>query len=254
MSPIEGTQQGTARAVAGVRASRAARRTRRFAVLATVGLAFGGGLAACGSSSSSSTTTSASTAAAKALGSRSRTAMAGLTSFRVSGNIISSGQNTTLDLVLAHTTSGGTFTTSKGSFQLVSDGNQAYLTATQAFWVAQGVPSASAQTLAGKWVTGFPAAQTATLTKSLDVTQLLAPLYKGTVTSLGTSTVDGQKVVGLKASDGSTAYVAATGPPYLLEVASPDNGAQGKVTFSEFGTATPPAVPTGAIDISTISG
>jgi hypothetical protein len=37
-------------------------------------------------------------------------------------------------------------------------------------------------------------------------------------------------------------------------VTSPDNGAQGKVPFSEFGTATVPTVPTDTIDLSTVGG
>jgi len=230
-------------------------RTRRAGAVLAAGLLLGGGLAACGSSGSSTTTTgSGSSGSGAALATSSRATMTGLTSFRVTGTITSSSQHTTLDLVLTPTTSGGTITTSQGPFQLISDGTHAYLSATSAFWTNQGVPAAAAATLAGRWVTGFPAAETKTLTKSLDVKQLLGPLYTGPVTAQGTTTVAGQQAHALRATDGSTAYIAATGPPYLLQVSSPDNGAQGKVTFSEFGSATPPAVPTGAIDISTVKG
>lgn len=74
------------------------------------------------------------------------------------------------------------------------------------------------------------------------------------MTPQGTTTVGGHQAQALRASDGSTAYIAATGPPYLLQVSSPIHGAQGKVMFSEFGTATPPTAPTGAIDIRTATG
>jgi len=228
---------------------RGARLHRTAAVLVT-GLLLGTGLAACSSSSSSSGSSSDATAIAA----RSKQTMSGLTSFRVTGNITSSNQTTTVNLVLATTVSGGTISTGQGSFQVISDGTHVYLSATEPFWTSQGVPAATAQTLADKWVTGFPAAESKSLTKSLDAKQLLGPLYTGGVTSSGTTTVAGQKAYTLKASDGSTAYIAATGPPYLLEVQSPNNGAQGKVVFSEFGTAATPTLPTGAIDLSTVAG
>lgn len=129
----------------------------------------GAGLAACDSSGSNTSTGPGSSTSATELAARSRATMTGLTSFRVTGDITTSSQHTALDLILAPTASGGTITTSHGSFQLISDGSHPYLSAPRAFWTNQGVPAATAQTLAGKWVTGFPAAETKTLTRSLDV-------------------------------------------------------------------------------------
>jgi hypothetical protein len=223
-------------------------------VVLVAALLLGGVLAACGSSGGSSGSTAGSGSSADALAARSRATMTGLTSFRVTGNITNSSQHTTIDLVLSPTISGGSIAMAPISFQIISDGTHVYLSGAESFWTYQNVPAATAATLAGKWVTGFPAAESKSLAKSLDGKQLLGPLYTSGVTSEGTTTFAGQKVYALKASDGSIAYIAATGPPYLLEVASPNNGAQGRVTFSEFGTAVPPAVPTGAIDLGTVSG
>jgi hypothetical protein len=223
------------------------------------GLALACGLAACSSGGGDAATngnpSAGGTASASQLAAASQRAMAGLSGFRVSGNMVVSGQRTGIDLVVTPGTSGGSFTTPKGSFQLISDGTNAYLSATQAFWESQGVPTASAQLLAGKWVTGFPSSQSKDLVKTLNLKQLLGAVYSGgTLTEKGTSTLDGHQVVALTSSDGSVGYIASTGPPYLLEIRSPNGGAQGTVTFSGFGTAAPPTVPTDAVNLSTVGG
>jgi hypothetical protein len=221
-------------------------------------LALGGGLTACSSSSSSTTTTNASTgtpADAAALSASSYTAMKALASFRVSGSIVTSGQNMTVDMVLTHDGFQGTFTTSKGTFQIVTLGNTVYMEADHAFWTTEGMPDATAQLVAGKWLTGLPQSATKGLVNAFTINQLFGSLKStGKVTEMGTSTIGGQSVVALKGSDGSIGYIAATGTPYLVKVVSPDKGAQGTVTFSELGTAPVPTAPAGAVDFSSLAG
>ena len=93
--------------------------------------------------------------------------------------MVVSGQRTGIDLVVTPGTSGGSFTTPKGPFQLISDGTNAHLSATQAFWETQGVPTASAQVLAGKWVTGSANSQRTGLVETLIRKQLLGAVYSG---------------------------------------------------------------------------
>jgi hypothetical protein len=240
------------------------RRRHAGAAFATVAvLAFGGSLAACGSSSSSGTTTttgstgsSTSSVDVNALVTSSVKAMKGLSSLRAVGSIVSSGTNMTIDWTLTRTVSSGTFATSKGSFQIVTSGSTVYMQADQPFWQSQGVPAATAQLMGGKWITGLPASDTSSITGSFSLSQLLGSLDQaGSVTSAGTSTVGGQQAIGVKSSsDGSVAYIAATGTPYLLQIVSPNNGAQGRITFSEFGTAPTPTIPANPVDFSTLGG
>jgi len=239
------------------------RNRRPGAVLAVAGvLALGGGLAACGSSSSSGTTTTgASTpttrtsADANALADSSYQAMKALGTFRVSGSLVTSGQNLTLDMVLNQNGLKGTFTTSKGTFHLITLASTVYMEADHGFWAAQGLPDTTAQLLAGKWLTGLPASATKDLANSFTISKVLGSLdASGAVTDVGTTTVAGQSAVALKGSDGSIGYVAATGTPYLLKVESPDNGAQGTLMFSEFGTAQAPTAPAGAVDFTSLVG
>jgi len=239
------------------------RSRRTGAALAVAGvLVLGCGLAACSSTSSSGTTTTgASTVTtgsspdAAALAASSYKAMRALDTLRVSGSVVTSGQNLTVDMVLSQNGLQGSFTTSKGTFQLITIDNTVYMQADQAFWAGQGLPDATAQLLAGKWLSGLPASATKGLASSFTIDKVIGSLSStGSVTEVGTSTVAGQSAVGLKGSDGSIGYVAATGTPYLLKVVSPDNGAQGSLTFSEFGTAPTPTAPAGAIDFSTLAG
>jgi hypothetical protein len=237
------------------------RRSGAALTLAAV-LALGGGLAACSSSSSTGTTTTGAstattgtTADATALAARCTEAMKALSTFRVTGSVVTSGQDLTVDMVLSQHGMQGTFTTSKGTFQIITITGTVYMEADHSFWASQGLPDASAQLLAGKWLSGLPASATQGLANSFTINQILGSLDStGAVTDVGTSTIAGQSAIGLKGSDGSVGYVAATGTPYLLKVVSPHDGAQGALTFSEFGTATAPTAPTGAIDFSSLAG
>jgi len=254
------TWQSTGTAGSGGR-SRGWARHKGAALTVAAVAALGGGLAACGSTgstgssgSTSSTSSTGSSPSADALVASSVKAMQGLSSVRATGRIRSSGQDITIDWVLTPSISQGSFTTTKGSFQIVTSGSTVYMQADSAFWQSQG-SGAAAALLAGKWVTGIPAADSKDLVSSFNLKQLMGSLgSSGTFTNVGTSSVNGQQAVAIRSSDGSTGYVAATGTPYLLKVVSPNNGAEGSVTLSEFGTAPVPTVPTGAVDLNTLAG
>lgn len=246
----------------------ARRRHTGAAVTVAAALALGGALAGCSSSSSSATTTtsgsSGSTAStgssttgvdATALAASTVKAMEGLTSFRAAGTVLSSGERLTVDLIVTPNSFKGTFTTSKGSFQIITIGSTVYMEGDQAGWAGMGMPASMAPLLAGKWITGLPASTTSGLTGAFSTKQIFGSLgTSGAMTNVGTITVNGQQAVGLKGSDGSIGYVAATGTPYLLKAVSPNNGAQGSLTFSEFGTAPAPTAPANPVDLNSLAG
>jgi hypothetical protein len=161
-----------------------------------------------------------------------------------------------INLILTPSTSGGTFTTPTGSFELISTGTAAYMRANESFWHDQaGVPTATAQQLAGQWVTGLPKSDTASLTSTLDLKKVINQIFTSeTLTKGSTTTINGTSAIPLTPKKGGVGYIAADGPPYLLMVTSPSSGAKGEITFSEFNTAKPPSVPTNALNIQTLGG
>ena len=244
------------------------RRHTGAAVTVAAVLAFGGALTGCSSSSSSATTTttgssgttsstgSSTTAVdATALATSTVKAMQGLASFRAAGTVISSGERMIVNLVVTPNSFKGTFTTSKGSFQIISIGTTVYMEGDQAGWASMGMPASMAPLLSGKWITGLPASATNGLTGEFSTKQIFGSISSpGAVTDVGTYTVNGHQVVGLKGTDGSIGYVAASGTPYLLKVTSPHNGAQGFLKFSEFGTAPVPTAPANPVDLNSLAG
>jgi hypothetical protein len=153
---------------------------------------------------------------------------------------------TTLDLTIGHDTATGTVTQDGLTAELLAVDGTTYLKGDKAFWDnASG--AGSGDVLAGKWVVAGDTAGTDTygLDTFTDTTRVfgsvLAPT--GTVTKSGTSTIDGQRVVGLQDSaDGQTLWVALDGPPYPVRI-DPQQPTSDPPTFSDWNvpvTVTPP--------------
>jgi hypothetical protein len=69
-------------------------------------------------------------------------------------------------------------------------------------------------------------------------------VHKGSITDVG-----GQSVIALTDSSGNgTLYVATSGPPYVIEIVS-RSGESGTIKFNQYQSATPPTVPTGAVNL-----
>ena len=215
---------------------------------AAVALAFGIVGAACtsdGSASSSEASKSAVQIASDAVN-----AMASLNSFHVAGEIKSSGQDIKLDFNLGQSVGGGSMSLGGPEFQIVDSGTDAFLKAGADFWQQVGGTSPSvANLLADRWITGFTASQLHDLSQFANAKNLVASfanapssgVTKGTVTSFR-----GHSAIPIRSSDGSTAYIAATGRPFLLGAVGPPG--QGTIVFDQFNSAHLPAVPTDAIN------
>jgi hypothetical protein len=222
------------------------------------------GTAACGSSGGSTGAGSAppdngeSAKSVQQVGQDVEAAMKGLKSFHLSGSVTDSGQTIGLDLVLENSGPGGGKMTINGStFQLVVNGSSIYFKGDQSFWQKSGGVNASvANLLAGKWVTGVPSSSDLSgLAQLTNVANFVSGLSSGSASgSQGTkgsvATFHGQRALPIRSSDG-TAWVAATGQPYLLGL---EGGSQANLTFDEFNSAPAPAVPTGAVNFGNLSG
>jgi hypothetical protein len=216
----------------------------RFVRLVTYTLLSAVTLAACGGSGSSGNGVAAKPA--NTIVQEANSAIAHADSVHVSGSISSNSVPLTLDLNLV-SGKGGSGQLSEGglSFRVIDVGPSVYIQGTPAFWSHFAKPSV-ARTLDGKWLKAPASGQFAPIA-SLTNMQLLfgkVLLSHGALKKVGTSTLNGQKVVGVRdASAGGILYVAATGRPYPVEVVKRGTGA-GKIVFDRINQPvdlTPPA-------------
>jgi hypothetical protein len=179
--------------------------------------------------------------------------MSALSSFRVTGHVTHAGQVADVDLVLSQDAGGGSYTTSVGPFNVIWSGGNVYLQASEPFWHTAGAPTAIAEELGTKWVTGLSSAESSDLVNTLNAKTLLErSVESGDVSKGGTTTFNGQSAIVLHLAKGATAYVAASGPTYLLGATLPSGSQDGQITFSDFNTAAVPSAPSGAISLSSL--
>jgi hypothetical protein len=176
----------------------------------------------------------------------------------IAGSIQEGTTPLTLDLHLVAAKGGTGHMSENGvGFDIIRVGNKAYIRGSEAFYKKFAGASA-AQLLKGKWLVGSATAgRFAALTPLTDVHAFFTGALgrHDTLTKGAETTVNGQKVVALKdGANGGTLYVATTGTPYPIELVSPGNGKQGKVTFDQWNTAVTITAPKGAVDISKLTG
>jgi hypothetical protein len=170
-----------------------------------------------------------------------------------SGSLVSGGTPITLDMNLIAGKGGrGKLAQSGLTFELVEVANTVYIKGSSAFYKHIG-GTAAAQLLQGKWLkaaansSGFASIGQLTDLRQL-VDQTLAD--HGTLTKSGTTTIAGQKVVGVTdKGKGGTLYVAATGRPYPVQI-SRNGGGTGKITFDRWNEPVTLVAPANAIDIA----
>ena len=226
------------------------RSSRAFGAVVVGTMAFGAGAAACGGASSNG---EAAKSASQVL-TDAKAAMGRASSFHVSGHFAQQGSSIAIDLNLSRQRGGGTVSVSGATLDVVVSAGTIYLKADQQSWQKLTNSTSEAQLLAGRWIkapTSNP--DFSELAGVADETQLLSGITpEGSMTKRpGTTDWNGQSTVVLVDSTGSTLYVAATGPPYILyaQNTSRSQGGQGSVTLDQYGTASVPPVPSGAISL-----
>lgn len=175
-------------------------------------------------------------------------------SVHVSGSIVSAGSPITLDMnLLAGKGGRGQLSESGLSFELIEVGSTVYIKGSPAFYKHIG-GTAAAQLLQGKWLKA-PASNSdfASLSQLTDLRRLVDQTlsdHGSSLTKLGTSTIDGQKVVGITdKSKGGTLYIAASGQPYPIQIAKSGSGG-GRITFDRWNGSVTLAAPANAIDVA----
>ena len=133
------------------------------------------------------------------------------------------------------------------SFDVLRAGKTVYVRGSRAFYTKVAGKQAAAL-LQGKWLSA-PATtgQFASIGELTDIKTFFTGVLgsHGTVTKGAETTIGGQKVIGLvdHSSSGGTLYIATTGKPYPIEIASPHGGASGAVHFTGWGTSIRIAAP-----------
>jgi hypothetical protein len=222
--------------------------------------AVAGAIVATGASAALASTAPSNGVASKspsAIVAAARAAIGGVSTVHVSGSGIENGEPISLNLSLVAGKGGrGTVSENGVGFQLVVIGKTLYFEGSAAFWKKAGGGSAAAALFAGKWLkaptTGeFSSVVAFTSPKSL-FAELLAP--KGSLSKGALTTVLGQQVVPITDhSDGGVLYVAATGPPYPVELVG-SSKKHDVVVINDIGKPVSLTAPPGAIDISKLTG
>jgi hypothetical protein len=174
-------------------------------------------------------------------------------SVHVSGSIVSGGSPITLDLnLLAGKGGRGQLTENGLGFELIETGGTVYIKGSAAFYRHIG-GTAAAQLLQGKWLKApttskeFASISSLTNLRALVDTTLA---NHGTLSKGGTTTINGQKVVGVTdTGKGGTLFVGATGQPYPVEITKSGAGG-GTITFDRWNESVSLAAPANAIDIA----
>lgn len=215
-------------------------------------------LAGCGGGSSSSSSASSDNGVAGKspadILAATKVASDAANTVHVSGSIVSGGSPITLDMnLLAGKGGRGQLSENGLAFELIQVGKTVYIKGSPAFYKKIG-GTAAAQLLQGKWLKA-PAsdADFASLSQLTDLRQLVDQTLENhgsSLTKIGTSTIDGQKVVGITdKSKGGTLYIATTGRPYPIQIAKSGSGG-GKITFDRWNSSVTLAAPTNAIDVA----
>jgi hypothetical protein len=221
----------------------------RTRFVATLGLAVVL-LAACGSNDNGESAKKGPQVAGDAANALEKAGAAHLTGSGTQG-----GKPMKLDVHVVGADASGTLTMNGAKVDLVNVGGKLYVRASGDFWTQNGVPASAISLLDGKWVIvpGQAAGELDQFSLKGLADELRNPSNGTIKEDVTTGTVDGQKVVVVTESDGSTLDVAATGKPYPLRVV--DKGSQAStINVSDFGKKTAITAPSGALDLSQLSG
>jgi hypothetical protein len=208
-------------------------------------------LAGCGGSSSSSGNGIAAKTPTEILAA-TKVAADAASSVHVTGSIVSSGSPITLDMdLLAGKGGRGKLSESGLAFELIQTGGTVYIKGSPAFYKHIG-GAAAAQLLQGKWLKA-PAKSSdfASLSSLTELRQLVDTTLAshGSLTKGGTTTVNGQKVVGLTdTTKGGTLYIATDGAPLPIEITKSGSGG-GKITFDSWNKPVTVTAPANSIDV-----
>jgi len=182
----------------------------------------------------------------------SEAAMKGVKSFHVVGVVGEKATASSFRLSLSATGGGGDISVPGATLKIVVAAGSVYIRANEASWLKLTGSRATALMVANHWIKA--PASNSDFSNFVDLTittDFVTEFFPGAGAKIsrasGTVTWHQAKVILLTDSEGDRLYVAATGPPYMLYVRG--KSSEGSLTFSDFGDARLPAVPSNAISL-----
>jgi hypothetical protein len=177
-----------------------------------------------------------------------KTAMTKATSVHISAVVSQGGSKVSVNMSM--TRSGdmsGTMSADRKPVNVLVTQGHTYLKVSSSLLKSQHLPSAACALVCGKYLK-MPNGQAKGMLNGLDMPSLLGQVSVPKLTYVRTVTVNGQPAWQMHASDGSTVYVAAQGPPYPLRVTK---GAS-RADFTQWNAVTipPPPPASQVVDIS----
>jgi hypothetical protein len=177
-----------------------------------------------------------------------KTAMTKATSVHISAVVSQGGSKVSVNMSM--TRSGdmsGTMSADQKPVNVLVTQGHTYLKVSSDLLKSQHLPSAACALVCGKYLK-MPNGQAKGMLNGLDMPSLLGQVSVPKLTYVRTVTVNGQPAWQMHASDGSTVYVAAQGPPYPLRVTK---GAS-RADFTQWNAVTipPPPPASQVVDIS----
>jgi hypothetical protein len=177
----------------------------------------------------------------------------GASAVHVSGSTVTTGAALKFDLSLVAGRGGAGRIAENGlSFELIELEGTIYIKGSPAFY-KHFAGAAGAQLLQGKWLkapaTNAGLAGLSSLTELRKLLDVVFAAGNRPLVSLGTSTVSGQAVVGVKdTAKNEKLYVAATGKPFPVELAKSGTGG-GTIAFTKWDKPVALKAPANAVDI-----
>ena len=220
------------------------------AVLLVAGCS-GGGSGTATTSGSSPASVSASAGAppdTATLRQQVKSAMAKATSVHVSAVVSQGGSKVSVNMGM--TRSGdmsGTMSDNGTPVNVLVTQGHTYLKVSPGLLKSQHLPSAACALVCGKYLK-MPNGQAKGMLNGLGMSSLLGRVSVPKLSYVRTVTLNGQPAWQMRASDGSTVYVAAQGPPYPLRVTK----GVSRADFTQWNAVTIPAPPPASqvVDIS----
>ncbi|MGH9105243.1 MAG: hypothetical protein ACRDZX_05285 [Acidimicrobiales bacterium] len=181
-----------------------------------------------------------------------RGAMDHLKDFHVLGKANEGTTAVKLNVTMSPHGGGGTIGLPGVTMQIVVASKSVYIKADQKSWLKLTGSKATAQLVANRWIKAARSnPDFADFAKLAVSTSFIAQLTTGGALSKlpGTSSWQGRKAVVLADGKGGRLYVADTGAPYMLHLQGSHGETSGSMSFSDFGDAPMPSVPTHVITL-----
>jgi hypothetical protein len=181
-------------------------------------------------------------------------ALASARSLRMSGTISTSSGSTAVDFELfSNGDVEGSLTIGGQLVHVTVVNGTDYFQASAVYWQKEGsFPATLAKSIAPDWIS-FPNSGSNGFGTSFEIAPLATSLKETAGLSIvGHKKVDGHAAVGVKCSDGSVFWIAASGTPYPIVDSKLGSGG-GSLTFSGWNSFTLPKAPKKAIALSSLS-